>query len=574
MPGQLIQFRADQMDFGLNLQSSRNLKFGEISSGRSARFERGSGIFTGPGYRTVIDTGTSATIDGLHEGKVFPALWIKSGTKVYYSTNPDAGVKYDTGLTATTGAKTEFQEQGNGDIFVINATDAPARIAIAKSTTAIADTDIVITVGADFIDKYTASGNVLVNGDTIAYTGKSATELTGVTGIQTGGHAINSLVIQTSNPTTFTEEKGIFALELESRMIVGGRGFKKNILSASAPEDLSNPQFFYDFDGNGTVSRVLPEDLTAGIKGVGSAFIFTKNSAFRLDGFDLTTGAFLMVPITQQYGAYNQHCVCDMDGVIAFLGNKRLIPISIQLTPDAQAAPYLGEDFDHRLRPWLDALDPFEDQADAHLAWDPVQKILKIAARRNGALETYVFDKQNGNFLPQESRPGYAFSMFNGNGYFGGTTGVVYIEDMGRTNDGNAILHQWATGRTEYDKGRRDMQLKDFEYSGYMSEACEHTVRIYLDGSTTAAYSMTFDDSTIVTSSGTPIGARGVGASGIGGDAMSTLIYPYENKILLRGLSCQDFRIEFEVTKQGAFFQTNTMFVNAFIPRRAQGTYN
>ena len=582
-PQLLTNFTANRLDLGLNLQSARNLELGEIAEGRSARFERGSGILTGPGYQFLHDLGTSAIGDGDLEAKVFPAKWVKSGTTVFVGQDPDNTIPKTIGLTLTTETKTHFIEQGNGDIFIMNTVDTNVRVAVSKNTVALAASDTTITVGTNFVDKYSASGTVYINGTAYTFSGKNATQLTGVQeggGVVTTAQAINSLVTETSNPATFTF-KGIFAFELESRQILGGRKDFENIGYASAPEDASNPAFFYDFTGNGTTSKIFKTKMVAGIAGIGAGYLFGKQEVHQLSGFDVATGGWLTTPISTQYGAYNERCVVDMDGIIAFFGNKRLIPISIQLTPEAVAAPYLDDEFDHRLRPWLDELDEDDEQGDANLFYDPVQKILKITARRNGALETRVYDRQNNAYLPPESRPRASQSMFDGKSYFVDTVGKFHKDDFGRTNGGIAIYHNWKTGRMEFDKGRQTMRLYQLEFDGFMSQAAEYTFRVYMDGNTTASFDRDFDDSSdrdfddssINDGTGILLGSRGIGINLVGGGEGGPRAFSFKQNILLHGISGEDVQLEWETQKEGVFFQINSFKLTAYVIRRDQRAY-
>lgn len=572
MPKNLIEFSALKMDLGVNLQSSLNLGAGELSEARSVRFERGGGVFTGPGYREVSDTGTATSVDGMLGATIFKALWSKSGTKIYYMPDPDTGTKYDSGLTATTATKTWFQQQGNGDVHVFNQQDTPTRIAIARNTVALTSASTEITVGADYIDKFAASGNVRINDDVIAYGAKNATQLTSVTGIQPAGHAVNQMVIQTTNPSTWTEEKGTFSFELDSRMVIGGQINKENVLKASAPEDLNNPAFFYDFDANGTVARVFPHSLTGGIAGLGRAFVFGERECQQILGFDTTTGSFLTSQISNQHGAYNPRCVVDMDGIVCFLGNKRLMPIVLKLSADA-SVPSLDEKFDHRLRPWLDDLDDIADQDDAFLSYDSTNKILKVGARRGGALEVRSIDIQLNAPCGIESRPGWAWAMFDGKMYWGGTTGKIYRDDFGRSNGGISVYHNWKTGRMSESKGK-NIQLYNLEYSGYMSSACRHKLRVYIDGSSTAAYDVEHDDSTANLQTPVALGGRSVGISTIGGDVGAPSAFPFTNRILLRGITGEDVQLEWEVQKDGAYLQVDTFVLRAYPTRRSGKTFN
>ncbi len=649
MSPKIISFPANRLDQGLDQRSVRNIGLGFISSGASVRVENGSAIMTGPGFRTSADLGTSAASPATQEGQVFKLFWAKSGTKVLYSTDPDSGTFYTTGvlLSNTTNDFGDFHEQGNGDMFHINQTDAPVRFAVAQNTTAVATNDTAITVGADWLTKFStptftdtftadnttdtftqtshgmpngtiimvtssgtlpsglsgntqyyvintmtdtfqlsltsggsavaistdgsgthtySSGFVYINGTGYMYTAKSNGQLTGVPAFASG-IAVNTHVIQFSRPTTFPSTyNGTFMFDLDSRLYTGGRLHFENNLYGSAPEDISNPQFFYDFQGNGAVSRVFTGKLTGGIKGIGRAYIFTNDQCFQFTGVDPVTGGTLLEPVSQNYGAYNPRCIVDMEGTVAFFGKKRLIPIEIQLAASGGSAPALGLLFDDRIKPWLSSLDDDADQADAKLHYDKTQQILKIQARRNGVLETYVHDRSANSFLPAEIRPAKSFSMFNGKSYFGHVSnGIIYHDDYGLTNDGIAIYHAWATGEIEDEKGRKYMQGYFLSYNGKMTMGCEHTVKVYIDGSTIPSYNQTFTDSLITSSVGEAIGGFSIPSSGaIGGSGDAPLVYPFRNEILLIGISGESFRVEWTVSKEGVYMKVSDFEIQAY----------
>lgn len=570
----LLPFVANKMDLGLNLQTEHNLELGEIAGGESARFVNGAGIYTGPGFRKAGDLGTSSSVNPLQEATVFPALWAKSGTTIQFSENPDGGEFYAVQASPTSTEGGWFQEQGNGDMFYINQVDDPLRIAVGRNTSAIADTDTTITVGADWINKFATSGTVYIRGDAITYSGVNATQLTGVSGIQSGGHPVNSLVIQTSNPSTFgSAYNGTFAFEMESRLITGGRLHYENILSASGPEDATHPQYFYDFTGNGAVQKVMAGRLTGGIRGIGRAYLFTDNQCFQFRGFDTTTNGFLIDQLSQNYGAYNQRCIVDMEGTIAFLGQRRLIPIDIQLAASGTSQPAFGEKFDQKIRPWLNELD--DDQSHARLDYNKNTKILKISAVRNGALETYIYDRSSGVFGPKEIRSVACYGKFQGRTYFGHVSnGLVYKDDEGRTNDGLPIVHRWITGLISYDKGRSYIQGYTFTYHGVMTIGCEHTLNIYVDESPIPVFSQNYDDSLIVSTVGSPLGSRGIGQTVVGSSSPSdgTMAYTFYNTILLAGLSGEHFQFEWITQKEGVFLQVEDFDFRAYLIRNNQRT--
>jgi len=73
------------------------------------------------------------------------------------------------------------------------ATDRPLANAIAQDDIAAADTEIDL-IGS-LADKFPVGGaDVIINGDTITYTGRTGAQLTGVSGIAAGGHKKGSRV--------------------------------------------------------------------------------------------------------------------------------------------------------------------------------------------------------------------------------------------------------------------------------------------------------------------------------------------------------------------------------------------
>lgn len=577
----LFESRANQMDKGLNLNTG-NLPNGMTIGGTAYRYERGGGIMTAPGFRASSTVNTSTGCDGLETAAVFPAIWSKFGTKVKYST--DAVTFYDTGLTATTATDTDILEDGDGNIYVSNTVDTPTRIAVSKLVAAISAGATTISLGAEAqLNKFAATGTVRINETDYTYTGKNTGAGT-LTGVQEGGgavttaQAVDSLVIQTTNPATWQEEKGDMLMTYQSRMIVGGVKYKEHIAYYSEATTAANPEYFYDFDtGTTGGSKIFTGKITGGIAGLGYAYIFTDKTVDQITGFDSTTFAMLTVPVSQIYGAYNRRCVVDMDGVIAFMGQRRLMPITLQLAPDSTTAPFLDGSFDDAIRPWLDSFD--DDQTEAYLKWDSAQKILKIGGVVNGALQTYIFDPQanggKGAFAGRENRSVGDSCMFKGLSYFGHRDdGVLYQDDIGRTNGGIAILHSWKTNDIEFDKGRQWMKAYKHRHTGWITQGTDYTFRIYIDGSSTASFEQTYSwEDLITTEAGQSIGTRGVGIGGIGGES-SVLVYPFKNHILLTGLNGETFTFEWEVTGEGYFLQVDDWYFSSYLTRFTEHSFS
>ena len=648
------------MDKGLDENSQRNIPLGGISGGQGARYERNSAIFTSPGYRIAFDTGSGAPIEGMKEATIYPALWVKSGTKLVFAR--DGLTPYGIGLTMTTGAWTTFVEQSNGDIIILNQYDAGTRVCTSVLSAAAASGDHLLSLDTVSTQKFTANGTVYVAGNaittqcnfttnyavdtatltsanhglanntivTLSTSGALPTGLTtntpyyvinaatntfqvsltsggpyavtfssdgsgtqtynaadkylhGISGIPGGGLPAGALVTQTSQPASLAGIHGNVASNFDGRLFVGNLLNGGSVILWSAGDVGSNAiinPYFYDFSSfpSGTTSSI-PKPLTALISGSGRQYYFTIRDVYWSAGLDPTLGYTpITYPITNKFGAYNQKCVTDMDGTVCFLGNRRLMPITLQLGPiqgGAQSAfPQLDDGFDWPIRPWLATLDPDDQQDGAFIAYNYIQRIMKIGAYVNGQLETRLYDAQSKNFLPADPRPMSAFVMFRGKPYCGDrSNGLVYQDDIGTTHNGVPIFHSWATGRIEYQKGRMLMFLKKLKFDGFMSSDCEFDVNIYLNGSTTPSGTWHFTNSIIASTLGVAIGSNGVGSSLIGGATNGPLAYVYKGNILLTGLSCEDFKLEWVISKAGSFFQLNQFGVDAYLTRMSERSF-
>src|SRR3990167_7677519 len=115
MPSQLFEAKADVMNGGLDLNTDRMLESHQISGGASLRFERGSGIMTGPGYLLKSTPVAGQGFYGGYEAnKIRPTGWAKIGTKIQYT--HDGVTFYDTGVTVTASLLQAFLETPDGDI--------------------------------------------------------------------------------------------------------------------------------------------------------------------------------------------------------------------------------------------------------------------------------------------------------------------------------------------------------------------------------------------------------------------------------------------------------------------------
>lgn len=568
-----VTFDARHMAVGLDLNASRNAKPGTIGDGFSARYIKDTGISTGPGYFRINTLGTGLKVDDLFgaSNELLKSLWAKSGTKIYNNAH-NQDLAYNIGLSLTASERQAFLEVRNGDLLTFNQTDAPSRIAVARLTTAVTvlanDTMIV---GATNIDKFTTSGTVYSKGVSYTYSGKSATALTGLGGgpLPSGGLAVNDLITQTSQPSSMSVAKGTCAMILEGSTLIAGVKNNENVVYSSAPATLDNPEFAYDFSANGASGKVMQNPVVAMIKGTTLAYIFGTRFVQSTIGFDIETNVFHTNPVTDDAGAYNSRCVINFGGRAAFLGNKRLMPINLQLNQSGLTIGRPDEDFDTPIRPWLDQFDPIADQLDtALLEYDSVRRLLSITGSINGTLETRLFDVTSGvkAFTPKDVRPMRCHIFFDGNSYFGNNSvDEVYQNHSTLTNNGFPILHSWRTTWLESfartgKQGKQEVLLDYLEFDGYMARATEFTVNIYTNGNLDIpAYTIDLDDTLITSDVGIAIGTRNVGTNVIGGGGfIPPLAYRMKCNIDLNGLSGESFIIEWVCSTLGGFLQTES----------------
>lgn len=585
----LFEARADRMDGGLNLNTDRLLSPEQISRGSALRFELGSGLMTGPGFRTMATPVANVSTDGMLEANIVkPTMWIKQGTKFQYShdVGVDTATFYDTGVTATDASAVAsgvsghqgFAEGPDGDIFTSNQTDGPLRFATATVAVAAIFGDTTLNVGSIYIGKFAASGTVYVKGNAITYSGVNATSLTGVAGIPAGGFAIGDYVVQSGTMANFTYKASILAV-YQKLLVASGILSQPYLVAWSVGYIVANSNTaafsFYDFTSTGSGFDVMQNKVTAIIVGTSAAYVILFKGVTKITGINTTTGALTFQPLNNEYGAYNPNCAVDMDGVVAFMGQRRGMPINLTITATG-SFPQFDENWDFPLRPWFLSHDDADQQDRAFLKWDSTQKILKLGAVVNGALQTQVHDRHFGRFLGTEQRDVGASCMFKGISYFGhGDNGTINQDDTGRTNAGAPISHIMSTGRIEDDRGRRWMKGKDFIHQGWMTHGTIFTLRIYLNGSPIPIFTRDFDDTLIVENTGRAIGLRGVGLSVPGGASdEGVTVYQFVNPLVIRGINGEDFRFEWEISSDGGFLLQNTWYFSALVPPKGPRTFN
>lgn len=122
---------------GIDLTSGiENLAPNQLSVAENVRYSREGGVYTRRGFEQKADVATSAKVDSI--GANEQALFVKSGTKILYSTD---GTSFtDTGATRTAAARDFFLPHGD-EMYATNATDGLIHIASDYTDTPVGSTD-------------------------------------------------------------------------------------------------------------------------------------------------------------------------------------------------------------------------------------------------------------------------------------------------------------------------------------------------------------------------------------------------------------------------------------------------
>lgn len=528
-----------------------------LSNAFNVRFTENGGLTNRPGFTNLVTLGSSAKVDDACTLTKYNVTFWKSGTGIYVATRDqlENGTAYSIGATRTASEK-DFLFPHDSDVYATNETDTFLRIAVAKATVAIADTDVTITV--DDIGQFASpSGTIYVNGDEIAYTGVSGSTLTGVSGIQAGGHAINSIVTQTSSISG--APKGYCMGELEGSGLIG----KGPLLYGSLPSTDQNPEYFYNFTvTSGATIKRLSGDIKCIKSGLRVAMIGMIDGIDFSDGFDPTTGALLTYPLTRTHGVPNNRCIVEFDNKFAVLSNEGRILVAMQSQTGFELldSPDNRKNFDYPVYGYIKKNKHATDNSVNSISYNPATKLLKAVILLNtGITAEFVCQTDIGAWSIDDSKNFRCRTVVNGTEYVGDDSlDYIHREDYGQTDNLVPITTRATTG--VFRLGNRDATADwlDFKCGGYLNATGQFYFSITVDGAliqrqlVTAAYLVSKGLMSLDT--GYPVGYGQIGAKEIGSAGQVTEVfkfdYPYE--LMADGETAQ---VEFEVIDEGSILE-------------------
>lgn len=504
-----------------------------LSNAFNVRFTSEGGVRNRQGFTQLVDVGTSAKVDDACTLTKYNVSFWKSGTKIFVATKAqlDLGLAYDIGLTRTATEK-DFLFPHDSDVYATNETDTYTRIAVAKATVAIADTDVVITV--DDTGQLSASGNVYINGDVIAYTGKTATQITGVTGIATGGHAINSIITQTT--AIASAPKGTCIGELEGAALVG----KGSTLHASLTATDGEPELFYDFAiANGATAKRMSSDIKCIKTGLRVAMIGMIGGIDVSTGFEINTLALITTPLSRVHGVPNNRCIVETDKVFVILTNEGRILLAADGTNGFELIdnPDTKKNFDYPVAKYIANNKDQTDNSQNFAHYNPASKLLKVTIlMKSGLTEEIVCQMDIGAWSIDTSKNIRCRTNVEGSEYAGDdTSDKIHADEAGTTDNGTPIISTITTGRLRLGRKGVTGDYLNLTYGGTLSANGVFTQRIIYNDAVSEEMILGDDmveDGQMSLTSGISLGEEGMGAEVVGGEwdatEVFTFTYPYE----------------------------------------------
>lgn len=527
----------------LNTKSGAdNLRNEQVPLSENMRVNPEGGRYGRPGFTKKYGTGSGSKVDTIFTHEMHDVMFRKTGTAIEQST--DGITWYDIGVTRTASEREFFFAFGK-DVFACNKTDSFLRIMVSTLDGAVADSDTEIDLRAGDGGFFDSSGAavIYVNGDEIDYNGITTDQLQSVTNIASGGHVSGSIVTQTSTPAD--GPKGSCAATFERRAIVGGVSANPNALFYSAPQDEGNPQFIYDYQGNGSSSVKTESDVTALHSGDSVMLIGMKKGMAYAYGFDINLGHLMIRPLTQVEGVPNAFCMTQLGGRYYVFTGKRVLPVAVQggqaAILDDPNTPFAA--FDFPIRGILDNAD--EDQSMSFIHSDPTLNELTISVIVNGISNELVWDGDSAKWQSKDTGKTFACKTnFKGRVYAGDDSNHnVYIDNEGTTDDGIAINHRMLTKVWKYQG--KAISGRKFTFSGKLSALGEFAFRTYLDGVLAGTENITatdlIDRGLMDTAAGEPLGGGTVGPHTLGSSGSTPEVFPftYPYTMKLKGESLQ-----------------------------------
>ncbi len=552
MPRGNYKVTARSFDRGLDATSGvEMLPPNALRVAQNVRYSRQGGVFTRPGYEEKADLGTSAKVDTIATMNEFDVMFAKSGTDIQQSL--DGSTWYSIGDTRTAGER-EFLYPYRGHMFATNATDGFTRIAVSTLQTAITagvSTSVVLRTGDG--DNFPTSGTIYIEGDAITVTNKSTDTLTVTAGTIGANHGVGTIITYVADPSGAPDATAI--ADLDGSLLT----IHQDTVKWSAPSTDANPEYAYDFTGNGAGSQVLPSNGRALLKVTGGVIIGHDDGMEFAYAFDIDTGALLTRPLSTSHSVPNAFSFAQGDKVSYVFTGRRILPIA----SDSDGVRIIEEIFkdegnlDYPVRALLEALDANQSLSFAH--YDPVCSELTVSVQKDGISQEFVYSEDLGTWSVDTGKTFACKTNFDKRVYAGSDNDdKIYLDGELTTDDEIPILHRIVTGVFTVEDELLSSDYLTYAFSGLLSGDGQFTFRVYVDGELENEEEITAtalqSAELMSVTSGTPIGGGTIGAEtigfGTGAPDAYRFTYPYE--MLTSG---QNIQFEWEILDEGTMLE-------------------
>lgn len=366
-----------------------------------------------------------------------------------------------------------------------------------------------------------------------------------------------------TTPDTLTSVTGTCISELEGSMLVGSG----NVIKYSAPSTEANPEYFYDFTGNGAGSKLMPSTVVCLKAGAGVVLVGMAKGLAYAYAFDLDTGALLTRDLQDQdnHGTPSAHCVSYVGNntFVVFTGRRALLVVG-----DAAGVRVVDNLFNDKQSFDYPVLGDFQqaddDQAAAWTHFNPTTKQLYVSYLQNGISRIKVCDMTSGAWSDDTGKPYACMVNWKFRAYAGDDSDdKVYLDDEGTTDNAIPIRHRITL--PVLTLGDTTAEWHGAKYSGLLSGLGAYTQRVYVNGGRDSLEEDVtaedlIDQGLMGTGTGVPLGSGTVGAETVGSGGSSpegfTFRYPWE--FLFVGEQAQ---VEIELLDEGSQMELRKLSV-------------
>lgn len=552
------------------------LKLNELQAGRNIRYSKAGGFSNRPGYELVslANFAESTGIQGAYatdseiffvcNGKIFVTLEDLSNAFEIYS-----------GMDTT--ELVNFLEVG-GNLYAFNGVDELKKIDISTIATALVagvSASLTVSVGAGW--KFPTTGDVLVvtssGADTITVTARTNDILTITAATVSNDAAIGSKIYRIESiADSLANVRFKAGVEFQGRFLAAvptgksGSVFLPNVLLQSRIATATNPDLFHDFVGSGAGATPVGDQgaITGLFKTKSYVVIRKQSSTFLVTGFDSTTGAPNIEPLTGAYGGvgiFSDTLVGDQ--LLGFTG-REIKQLGEQVGLN-NVTPSINPQFDDKIYNFLRDLD--EDQSDAVFHFNPAQRLAKLWVNSGGSRVAIVYDDKIDAWGFDYNKPASCAVVYKGETFWGHQTEAKLFQDeIAYDDNGEDIDYLATTFATNASSPRLSKYFQYLFVKGRLGEATIVTVKVYFDDVLVQQFEL--DASELISpAGGTPIGRNRIGGGFIGSSSAATLAYDFKiEKLLKKRKNVGKMHIEFSCSGQGQVFEISGIQI--------EGTYS